>query len=754
MTTRLLFISLLLLSSLGVKAERLLINNAKGWIESVYAEWQPSPTADSYNVYYSGEGITDKKANTQLIRSYGDYYRVDIPGLKAGNYTLKIVPVTNGSENEATVTETLTVTAHDRSGFAFANGRIPGAYNADGTLKEKAVILYITQNSKNKISMEVSGANSNPCVGLQAILDGFKKGKDTRPLVIRIIGQITDLATMYNGDIVIENNENASSFITLEGIGNDAVLDGWGVRIKNAANIEVRNLGTMNCDSDEGDNISLQQDNEYIWVHHCDFFYGHAGSDSDQAKGDGALDCKKSTYVTFSYNHFWDSGKSNLLGLSEGTTDGLYITYHHNWYDHSDSRHPRVRYYSAHVYNNYYDGNAKYGVGSTLGSSVFVEKNYFRNCKNPMMISMQGTDTKMGTDEKNAPTFSKEDGGIIKAFDNIMVEKYTFAPYSESNKVHFDAYTVTNRDELVPTDVTSKKGGNKYNNFDTNVSVMYDYTPHSTDEVVEVVTKYAGRIDGGDFKWTFNNAVDDASYDVNPALKSALTSYKTQLVAVQGDESGNGGGDGNGDGNGDDDNNNGGPITNDITHNFTTEGKESKYFTILGNLSTSKGSVVYNNLTLTQCLKMESSTSITFTLAQPGVLTLVIDEASTKAIYIDDTAYNAANGIVTVNLAAGSHSIKKKDTANLFFIGINTQSTGIENNREVRVRLYPNPVAEQLFIDTEAQVECVEIFNMAGTHTHTSFGNQPVQVSQLPSGIYVVRITTASETVQQRIIKR
>ena len=165
-----------------------------------------------------------------------------------------------------------------------------------------------------------------------------------------------------------------------------------------------------------GGNIGLQQDNEYVWVHNCDFFYGDAGSDADQVKGDGALDCKKSTYVTFSYNHFWDSGKSNLLGLSEGSNAGLYITYHHNWYDHSDSRHPRVRYYSAHVYNNYYDGNAKYGVGSTLGSSVFVENNFFRNCKYPMLTSMQGTDVYGGAEG----TFLGENGGSIKAFSNTI----------------------------------------------------------------------------------------------------------------------------------------------------------------------------------------------------------------------------------------------------------------------------------------------------------------------------------------------
>jgi hypothetical protein len=85
----------------------------------------------------------------------------------------------------------------------------------------------------------------------------------------------------------------------------------------------------MNCNSKEGDDCGLQQSNDHVWVHNCDFFYGDAGSDADQIKGDGALDTKKSTYVTHSYNHFWDNGKCNLQGMKEETAQN-YITYHHN----------------------------------------------------------------------------------------------------------------------------------------------------------------------------------------------------------------------------------------------------------------------------------------------------------------------------------------------------------------------------------------------------------------------------------------
>ena len=509
------------------------ITQQSGSLEGAYVKWEPVSGAESYNVYYSGAGITDRKIDTQLIRSYGSYFRADVLGLAAGNYTMKVVPVIGGVEGTASISSAVNVLAHDRNGFAHEGGRIPGAYNMDGTLKANAVVLYITQNTKNTVSLNVTGATTNPCVGLQTILDGFKKGKDSRPLAIRLIGNITDFNYMLNGDIVIENNNFATSSITFEGVGEDAYANGWGIRIKNASNVEVRNLGFMLTDAAEGDNVSLQQGNDHIWVHNNDMFYGSAGGDADQIKGDGALDVKKSTYVTLSYNHFWDSGKANLLGLSEGTAAGLYVTYHHNWYDHSDSRHPRVRYYSAHIYNNYFDGNSKYGSGSTLGSSLFLEGNYFRNCKYPMLISMQGTDVFGGSQG----TFSGEAGGMIKAFNNTLSGQQRFVAYDAANfPIEFDAYVASSRDEIVSSSIKSKSGGNTYNNFDTNAALYVKNLVVDDPETAKTkVMQFAGRVDGGDLKWVFNNAVDDTSFDVNAGLKAMLTGYNSSMVYVQGE---------------------------------------------------------------------------------------------------------------------------------------------------------------------------------------------------------------------------
>ncbi len=140
------------------------------------------------------------------------------------------------------------------------------------------------------------------------------------------------------------------------------------------------------------DAVSMDTDNANIWIHHNDFFYGAPGSDADQVKGDGTIDMKyNSSNITISYNHFWESGKSMGCGGSTETVPTFYVTFHHNWFDHVDSRNPRLHYTTAHVYNNYFDGVSKYCIGNTTETSAFVEANHFRHCDRPMMISGQGT---------------------------------------------------------------------------------------------------------------------------------------------------------------------------------------------------------------------------------------------------------------------------------------------------------------------------------------------------------------------------
>ena len=522
------------------------ITTAAGWNESLYAEWEHFEGADNYNVYVKGGQYADyTKIDGQLVRSYGSYNRADAVGLKAGDdYSIKVVPVINAKEEEskASIATNIIVRSFNRDGYAHhqASAGI-GAYNNDGTLKEGARILYISKDNAKTVTLDMTvdkKGKTETRTGIQDILQAYEKGIETRPLCIRIIGLLKkdDMPELGSSSIGLQvKGKGQNMNLTIEGVGNDATFHGFGILVRNCRYVELRNLGVM---MHPEDGISFDTDNEHLWGHNLDIFYGE-NKGGDKAKGDGSFDVKGTFYATVSANHYWDSGKCNLNSNKDEVD---YVTYHHNWFDHSDSRHPRVRVSKhLHVFNNYYDGNSKYGVGATTASCIFVEKNYFRHCKYPMLISKQGSDIHngTGTSSETKGNFSSEDGGIIKAFDNYITEQTSFEPYVAGDALyskHFDAYVVENRNDQVPAEVVTLQGGTGYNNFDT-ASDFYMYSPDAAADVPSTVTgQYgAGRCQHGDFQYTFDNATQDKNSEVITDLSNKLANYESKLEKIYGD---------------------------------------------------------------------------------------------------------------------------------------------------------------------------------------------------------------------------
>ena len=722
-------------------AAGLTLTEQSGWLESAYVEWQPVKNAEGYVAYVKEASASDdayEKLDDTLIRQYADYWRADALGLKEGSYVMKVTAVLKDGKTVSESTSSLEVEKYDRSGFAFSENSkfqtASGAYNDDGTLKKDAQVIYVTPETAKTCTAVVNGKE---VTGFQSILDAKQSAgtKDTSPLDFRIVGCVTaddvdHFSSSAEGIQLKGKSAYTEMNITIEGVGEDAAVQGFGFLVRNSGNVEFRNFAVM-AFMDDG--ISLDTKNCNIWVHNMDIFYGSTGGDSDQAKGDGSVDIKgASTNVTVSYVHFWDSGKCSLCGMSDSAE--FLVTYHHNWFDHSDSRHPRIRVASVHIYNNYFDGNAKYGVGTTKGSSAFVEANYYRNCKNPMMSSMQGTDA------LGQGTFSGENGGMIKAYNNITVGASSLiyansdAGTAKADAVSFDAYLASSREETVPSSYKTVAGATTYNNFDT--SSAYDLGVAEEDidnpqDVPSIVTKYAGRMNGGDFDWTFQES-DDANYSVDTALKAKVVNYKSSVLAIGGYK--------------------GVDVEPSTTekatesttkateattkatesttkateattkatesttkateattkatesttkateattkatestteapttapaettakvHNFSTDGTSSDFYMISGKLSSNKGTVSYNGLSLDTCLKIESKTKITFTTTDKAELVLVFNQKNSSDIKVDGTVYTLTDGILRLEIEAGSHEITKESTGNLYYMSVSQQS--------------------------------------------------------------------------------
>ncbi|MEU9833135.1 pectate lyase [Streptosporangium sp. NPDC048047] len=193
---------------------------------------------------------------------------------------------------------------------------------------------------------------------------GYIDSKET--LVIRVAGTIP-----------ISSKQGVRPNKTIIGVGASGHITGGGLDFYRSYNVIVRNIRFTDADDDA---VNIGRESHHIWIDH-NTFSGAADGSVDVVRG--------ADYVTVSWNHFDHTDKTMLIGNSDGaaSTDigHLKVTVHHNFFDNSRQRHPRVRFGEpVHVFNNYFLGNALYGVASTENAGVLVEGNYFQDVPHPL----------------------------------------------------------------------------------------------------------------------------------------------------------------------------------------------------------------------------------------------------------------------------------------------------------------------------------------------------------------------------------
>ncbi|WP_327587772.1 pectate lyase [Nonomuraea sp. NBC_00507] len=208
----------------------------------------------------------------------------------------------------------------------------------------------------------------------------------TGAYILRIQGriQISDMITVVANKSII-------------GVGATAEITGGGLQLGSTTrpgnNVIIRNIRFTNA---EDDSISVTNKAHHVWIDHNDLSAGY----------DGLLDIKReSDYVTVSWNKFHHHSKAMLLGHSDTYTADigkLRVTYHHNFFDGTDQRHPRARFGEpVHVFNNYYRNNSLYGIASTQNAGVLVEGNYFENVAHPIHVGYAESDPGRVVERRN-----------------------------------------------------------------------------------------------------------------------------------------------------------------------------------------------------------------------------------------------------------------------------------------------------------------------------------------------------------------
>lgn len=201
----------------------------------------------------------------------------------------------------------------------------------------------------------------------------------------------------------------------------------------------------------------------------------------------------------------------------------------------------------------------------------------------------------------------------------------------------------------------------------------------------------------------------------------------------------------------------------------TTSGGGSVQYTFPANTTVPAGEVVVvfgggtPTGTFGTAIVLNAGTGLNFN--NSGEVIGIKDSANGPWVYIfnSDELSNNPNESYTRYLDLSNNWIQHADsTTVLFSPGTKVDGTPFrsstaldENEFDLEFSLYPNPVNDQLFIDSEEKIEMLEIFRIDGSKVMELRNvNRQINVADLSNGIYLLRLRSADKSNTIRFIKQ
>jgi Leucine-rich repeat (LRR) protein len=111
-------------------------------------------------------------------------------------------------------------------------------------------------------------------------------------------------------------------------------------------------------------------------------------------------------------------------------------------------------------------------------------------------------------------------------------------------------------------------------------------------------------------------------------------------------------------------------------------------------------------------------------------------------IYVDDADYSNANW---TNIDPNSTFVNNEAECEALSIG--------DNALELDVTIYPNPTDNYLFIEGNKNPISISIYNLLGAEVITKSTTNKINVSELPKGIYIIKISDGIGQTDRKFIK-
>lgn len=513
--------------TLTAKFEESILNitSSAGYNEGLFIEFEKLnqvALADYSISYKSSLSTTYLPVDKELIREKGNHIRCDIVGLPKGTYDVQI------AVEGKTVHQSFKVSEDDRSGYAhFGNTSGIGAYKNDGSLKSNAVVVYVSDQTKNTVTAKIG---SKTYTGLANIIKACTSA--SYALDIRILGEIqttqwnkkthgtgntsarqTNLENTFkyttdssgwdegsssnysklNEKEIISKGINSMSEDLAKGITQLNGLTNQVLRSKKASSSKIYEYDSYYnmLDVVSGQNITIEgigtdasifqwgftfKKSDSIEVKNLRFYnytedaVGFEGSSSDITHGNYWI---HNCTFDLGVNH-WDVCYEADKGDGDGSTD---VKYCHNVtisYTQYNSTHKTnligsgdsALQYNITLHHNYYNK-----AGSRLPlvrqANIHIYNNYYYGStgySHSIRANCYAFVENNYYDGGKNP-YELVSGGVIKSYNNIYNNVSTSGNYKKGN-------TVTSRTQTVSS-TCKPDGKTDYSNFDTNAKLFY-----------------------------------------------------------------------------------------------------------------------------------------------------------------------------------------------------------------------------------------------------------------------------------------
>lgn len=288
-------------------------------------------------------------------------------------------------------------------------------------------------------------------------------------------------------------------------IGEKNVVFKIGINVKRSYNLLIRNISFQDY-YDDGINIG-EPETHHIWIDHCTIGNPTA-MPADHEHPDGGIDVKTgASYVTISWCKYQNSWKTGLIGHSDnnGAQDNgrLKVTHYNNWFYHTNSRNPRVRFGQVHVLNCLSESVMLYGIAASNSSQVFAENNFYLNTDWPMYADRTTADFKAVYGNNTDDAYTSKTGN------------YPAAGLRQTGNEYDDSGLPVITSQINPAMLNPGGRSIKFDEFNPNAvfnpRTYYDYDALPASVIRTIVPIYAG--------------ADKVTFSSNAALPLTLLSF-------------------------------------------------------------------------------------------------------------------------------------------------------------------------------------------------------------------------------------